>query len=552
MKRLDSFETVKALTRNMVKIPSINRAPGQETAIARYIYDYYSGLEYFKNNPGNVSIHPTKDDFVQRHNVCAWIRGTKGPSGRAVVLLSHTDTVGIEDYDSIKQWACDPDALPEKLLQLDLPSDIVEDIKSGEFMFGRGALDMKSGAAGHMFLMDYFSRHPDELDGVLIAMHTCDEEAYCHGIITALDWLYELKRAENLDFAACINSDYSTNYNPGDQSRYIYYGCIGKVLPCFYAFGKETHVGQAFAGLDPNLLLSEVTRDVSLNTDLCDVALGETTVPPISLRFADTKEEYTVQTAISSLACFNFFTHSMLPQEVLDKCKAVAENSFSTVVGRLSAQYEKYCELSGVPFTPLPWRTKVLTWDEFYQSLAARHGKPFEDAIATFGKALAASHPALDMRQFSCRVIDEAWKWEQDKSPCIIVFLGSVFHTHCGLTREDARSAALLDAVEASVEEVRPHAKRRLVTRMFYPYIADISMIVAPKADVTPTLAAQMPSWGNVYTYDLEASLRVDMPVCNIGTFGRDGHMLTERVDMWHTFQNIPDITYRTIARLLG
>ncbi|MBS5047022.1 MAG: hypothetical protein KH006_03470 [Firmicutes bacterium] len=33
---------------------------------------------------------------------------------------------------------------------------------------------------------------------------------------------------------------------------------------------------------------------------------------------------------------------------------------------------------------------------------------------------------------------------------------------------------------------------------------------------------------------------------------GRDGHMLTERVDMRQTFRNVPNITRGTILRLLG
>lgn len=39
-------------------------------------------------------------------------------------------------------------------------------------------------------------------------------------------------------------------------------------------------VGQAYGGLDPNLILSELTRLMELNTDLCDEAQGEVTVPP--------------------------------------------------------------------------------------------------------------------------------------------------------------------------------------------------------------------------------------------------------------------------------
>ena len=45
--KLNSFDEVKRLTQEMVAIPSINKEPGGETAVARYIYDYYMGLDYF-------------------------------------------------------------------------------------------------------------------------------------------------------------------------------------------------------------------------------------------------------------------------------------------------------------------------------------------------------------------------------------------------------------------------------------------------------------------------------------------------------------------------
>lgn len=41
------------------------------------------------------------------------------------------------------------------------------------------------------------------------------------------------------------------------------------------------------------------------------------------------------------------------------------------------------------------------------------------------------------------------------------------------------------------------------------------------------------------------------MPVVNIGAFGRDGHMLTERVDMLQTFRNVPNIAYEAIVDML-
>ena len=230
-------------------------------------------------------------------------------------------------------------------------------------MFGRGALDMKSGVAGHMYLIKYFSEHTDELDGNILAYAECDEEDNSHGILTGLKEFKKLKETEGFDYIACINADYSTGYNLTDINRYVYFGSIGKLLPSFYVVGKETHVGQAYGGLDPNLIVSELTRLIELNTDLCDEAQGEVTIPPISLKQSDFKEGYTVQTALAAYAYYNFFTHSMSPADVIDICKKKAIEAFDNVVNYANESYKKYCKMSNVEYTKLPWKTRVYTWE---------------------------------------------------------------------------------------------------------------------------------------------------------------------------------------------
>lgn len=550
---LNSFDEVKKLTSEMVAIPSINKEPHGETTAAQYVYDFYMSLDYFKENPDRVKIFRTKDDFVERHSTLAYVKGTKGNSNKTVILIGHIDTVGVDDFGTIKEYAFKTEELPEKLMEtFNLSDDIIKDIKSGEYMFGRGALDMKSGVAGHMYLLKYFSMHPEEIDGNIVAIAECDEEDNSKGIITALDELVELKGKEGFEYISCINADYSTNYNPGDENRYIYYGSIGKLLPCFVAFGKEAHVGQAFSAFDPNLLIAEVTRNMSLNADLCDVAQGEVAIPPISLKQTDTKVGYTVQTALTAFSYYNFFTHGMNPVQVLEKCVDIGEKSFDNVINYLNDQYKKFCTLSKVDCVPLPWKKRVYTWDQFYQELAELHGKPFEDCISSFAAELHKSRPEMDLRTFSLAVAEEAWKWHEDKSPCLVLFFGSIFNARIEMTGKTEKERKLLDAVEAAVDKIKPESGRQIKTRMFYPYISDSSfMALCDELESFNAVAKNMPSWNTKYFHDIDKILKINVPVVNIGTFGRDGHMLTERVDMKHTFQNVPNITYETLLKLL-
>ena len=552
--KLNSFDEVKRLTQEMVAIPSINKEPGGETAVARYIYDFYMGLDYFKEHPERTKIFKNKNDFVDRHSTYAYVKGTKGNSNRTVILIGHLDTVGVDDFGTIREYAFKCEELPEKLKEtFKLSDEVLADIESGEYMFGRGALDMKSGVAGHMYLIKYFSEHPEELDGNVIAIAECDEEDNSKGIITALDELVELKKTEGFEYISCINADYSTNYSPGDENRYIYYGSIGKLLPCFVAFGKEAHVGQAFSAMDPNLLIAEVTRKMSLNTELCDIAQGEVAIPPVSLKQTDTKGPYTVQTALTAFSYYNFFTHGWDPAQVLAKSKEMAVRAFDDVIDYLQGQYKRFCELSKVPYVPLPWKTRVYTWKEFNDYLTEIHGEPYVKAIKEFTEKLHKDDPELDLRIFGLKVAEEAWKWCEDKSPAIIVFFGSVFSARIEMTGKTAKEKALLDAVESAVEKIRPEAQRQIKTRMFYPYISDSSfMAVCDDTLAVQALKDNMPQYGVKYTHDIDKIMEINVPVVNIGTFGRDGHMLTERVDMRQTFQNVPNITYEAIKGLIG
>lgn len=549
---LQCYEEVKQLTKELVKIPSIVKTSG-ETKCAERIFGYYNELEYFKENPDYLLLQQTLNDEIERYNTIAMVKGTKGNSNRTIILMGHLDTVGVEDFGDIKNDAFNPDELPNILRNLNLGDDVNRDIDSGEYLFGRGALDMKSGVAGNMYLMKYFSENPEELDGNLIAIAEADEEDNSHGIISALKVLSEWKERYKLDYIAAINADYSTPYHENDDNRYIYFGTIGKLLPSFYVTGKETHVGQAYGGLDPNLLVAELTRNIELNTELCDESNGEVTVPPISLKQTDLKPGYTVQTSLAAYSYYNFFTLTMSPKDVMDKMKEVAVKSFDNIVQYTNESYKNYCTKGNYLYTMLPWRTRVYSWDDFYNELATIHGDKYKVYMHNFAKELHEDNPSMDLRDFSMKIIDESWnKWSDDKSPAIIVYFSSLFYASIDTTGKTKQERELIDSVEKSISFVQDYSDKPIVTKKFYPYISDSSfMAISEDRDELRSLEKNMPAWGTKYIHPINDILEINVPVANIGTFGKDGHKISERVHMKYSFENIPNITFMTIKDLL-
>ena len=549
---LKCFDEVKTLTKELVRVPSIVKTSG-EADCAKRVYEFYRELPYFQSHPEQLMLQQTEDDEIERYNVLAMVKGTKGDSNRTVILMGHLDTVGVDDFGSLKEYAFDPDTLPGLLRKLKLEDDVIRDLDSGEYMFGRGALDMKSGVAGHMWLIRYFSEHPEELDGNLIAIAECDEEDNAHGIISALKVLKEWKQVHGLDYIAAINADYSTPYHEEDENRYVYFGTIGKLLPSFYVVGKETHVGQAFGGLDPNLLVAELTRLIDYNPDLSDQAQGEVTIPPVSLKQTDVKDTYTVQTALAAYVYYNFFTHSMTPKDVMAAMKEKAVEAFDRVVKYTNESYQRFCELAGHVYTPLSWKTRVYTWEEFYRELVKQHGTPFEEHLRQYALDLHQNNPALDLRDFNVRMVEEAWSWAKDKTPAIIVFYSSTMYTNLEMTGRTANERTLLESVSEAVKELQAYSDRPVVTKMFYPYISDSSfMALGGDREDLDALENNTPAWGIKYKHPIEDIAEINVPVVNIGTFGKDGHKLTERVHMKHTFEHIPNITYQAIKKLIG
>ena len=549
---LNCFAEVKELTKELVQVPSIVKTAG-EAEIAKRVHQFYSELPYFQANPDQLLLQRTVDDEIERYNVLAMVKGTKGNSKRTIILMGHLDTVGVDDFGTLKEYAFDPDRLPQLLREMDLGDEINRDIDSGEYMFGRGALDMKSGVAGHMWLIRYFSEHPEELDGNIIAVSECDEEDNSHGIISALKALKEWKEKYDLEYIAAINADYSTPYHAEDENRYVYFGTIGKLLPTFYVVGRETHVGQAYGGLNPNLIVAELTRLIELNPELCDEAQGEVTIPPMSLKQSDFKDAYTVQTPIAAYAYYNVFTHSMSPREIMAKMKEKAVEAFENVIAYANDSYKRFCEMGGLTFTKLPWQVRVYTWEEFYQRLSTIHGEKFEEHLKKFIAEMDRNDPTLDLREFNVRIVGETFKWERDKSPVIVLFNSSTYFARIEMTGRTEEERLLLASVKEAVEVVQDHSDKPIVTKMFYPYISDSSfMALGDEWDELAALERNTPAWGRKYAHPVADIAAINVPVVNIGTYGKAGHTLTERVHMKHTFEHIPNITYQTIKRLLA
>lgn len=579
------YDAVKALTERLVRIDSVSPNVAGENACAAEIH---SALAEWGLSPGYWELADG------RRIVWAMVEGGAVPpdAGRipTVILLGHLDVAGVQDYGaSVDPF--DPQALQDGLLAQyeknpDTGDECLRDAASGQWMFGRGAFDMKSGVAAQIAVMGALAEARDSLPGNVLMVATPDEEVESAGTMAAVERLVELRAARRLNYVGVINSDYTAPREPGDEQRYIYRGTIGKMLCCFYVRGCETHVGEAFRGLDANLIASNLIQETNLNAALCDEADGEITVPPLTQKQRDFKARYDAQTPISALVHCSCLVHSWTPQDVLVRMVALAQRALSRANHRRIVQWTAYAarQNSVTPIEDLGGR--VWTYQQLHEAVAEKLGRaPLERELEerAFGyvqkarRLLARLSPeerdflidhgqlaGIDSRERSLTIVKALVEIASregvfdPRKPAVLVYFAPPYFPPI---RGDSDSR-LNRAIAAEVDSGR---YGEIQFRGFYPYVSDISYVKVDDAvyQSLPTLKKNFPLWrdrdddvredlrGEYFTVPFDLIRELDCDVANIGPWGKEAHGKGERVYMPYAFETLPELIHNVILRVL-
>lgn len=539
MKTWQSKEDLTDLLCSLVNHQSIT-GTNAEIALAEYLYHLLAQKNYFQTNPAFLNLHPLDDG---RHLLTALVKG-KGSSNQTVILLSHFDVVGVEDYGSLENLAFHPRELTKEMLKIKdiLPKTVQEDLDVGEWLFGRGSMDMKAGLSIHLSMVE--KAFDGEFDGNILLVTVPDEEVNSKGMLTALPVLTQLKKEEDLSFSACLNSEPVFSKYPGDSNYYVYTGSIGKVLPGFYCYGKESHVGEPFAGINPNLMVGFLSRQLELSESFIERVGTEVAPPPISLMQRDLKESYSVKTPHAAIAMYNVLylkqSFKALNEKLLQGARHAAEET------------EKYVHQKAVNFSAVSNEFKmpsseinVFMYEELYAKAVKKYGK---DEILRRQNLLVSQRDAGD-RDFSTLLVQDLAALCKELTPMIVLFYSPPFYPAVS-SNEDPKIKKVMDHVKTFTSE---NYGFDLTVSTFFTGLSDLSFIgpISSNSKLNQ-LTENMPLQNNGFTFPKEAMEQLTMPILNIGPFGKDPHQWTERLELNYSFNYLPIIVTEAIHELLS
>src|SRR5690625_4078713 len=348
-------------------------------------------LTYFQQNPSHIQFH---DAGNNRNAVSALYRSEA--KANTIVLLSHFDTVHTEEFGSLGNLAFQPRKLTEKLTNgaEELPEDAQMDLKSGDYLFGRGTMDMKMGIALHLHVLERATL--DKWPINLLLLTVPDEERNSVGMRAAVNGIVELKEKFDLNYILFINSEPSFPQSPQDKDYYIYSGTIGKIMPSALFYGISTHAGEPLSGMTGHYMASYLTKAMEFNAGFVEEDFKERTPLPVCLQKTDLKKHYSTQTSHHTAALYNVFMMERNADEIMDLFK----NTALLAMKECQADYEAVCKRENIK--PIG-RINVLQYKELIDYANKKLGNEFVESI----RKNVTGKTDLDEREMSIQICDQ-------------------------------------------------------------------------------------------------------------------------------------------------
>jgi arginine utilization protein RocB len=546
----DWFERTRDLTLRLVAFPSVTDSHG-ERDFAPFLRDLLAEHPYFREHPQHLWLETTRADPRERSVLYALARG-EGPE--TVILTGHYDVVSVSNYGPLAPLAFDPQRLlPALIAELrqsgrgTADTRALADLESGHFLPGRAALDMKSGLAAGIAVLERFAAGR-ERKGNLLFVAVPDEEGASHGMRTAASGLLEVAERWGLRLGAALNLDSAVDPGRGEAGQVVFTGSVGKLLPSVLFLGRPTHAGAPFDGVNANLLAAEFTRLVEVNLEFGDPG-HEPAPPPISLYQSDLRTHYDVTTPASAWTAFNVLTHRRSLAEVLESGMEAARTAIENALELLRERAALYRQRSGEPVYLPEYRPEVLSFAQLERRALEKPGVGAE--YAALSRQLAAD-PGLDLPTLSRQLTEFLARAAGLEGPAAVVGFAALYYPRAELNGSP-RAQAVLEAVREAMGEVSREQGVRLALRPFFPGISDMSFLAGQdNPEALRALAENTPFWGTRLEFDYTQAARLELPTLNIGPWGRDYHQRTERVHMPYSFGVLPELLWRVVGKLLG
>jgi arginine utilization protein RocB len=477
--RNDIAARAKEIALELTSLPSVTGSADEVRFAAR--------LPSYLKNFDKVWTSPIENDSAGRSNVFALKRGR---SNKTIVLTGHFDVVSIEDYGTLQDLAFQSEKLlPNIIARLKASNEnpaALADFESGDFLPGRGLLDMKAGLAAGIAAAEFYQG-----DFSILFLAVSDEEERSAGARSAAPELQKIADDQALDIKLVINLDAISDQGDGATGRVITYGSIGKQLITAFVHGKQTHAGYPQDGVNAAYVTAELITEFELAVDLSETTDGELAAPPTALYAKDLKQGYNVTTPAQAFVYWNTMQHKRSPTEVFELVMLHAKRAVNRAEKRTGHNID------------------LITCAELEKRV---------------GRTAKKQDASLNLPEQSRLATIEQVAAAHFTRPTVIMGFGSIPYPAVLMSDQTLRGT-----IENAV---KPFG---IGSVNYFAGISDMSFFGEASGDLS-VVAANTPIWGTGFMMPEAAGY----PCINLGPWGRDYHQWLERLHAPYAFEVLP------------
>lgn len=540
-------EILKILT-ELVALKS-RTGTSDENLASDYIYNFISSLEYFRAHSENCGLVAIESDPMKRHIPYGLIQGK---SGDTVILSGHFDVVDEFDYGDAREIAYNiGEELENDLKKNTMTEEQKQDMESGEWIWAKGAADMKGGLAIHMALLEEFSNQAlaGELEGSVLFISVPDEESYSLGMRTAAGLLAEMKEKRALDYKLLINPE-PTDLVDGRQIMFL--GTVGKLMPVIMVQGISSHIGHCFDGFNPLSVLAGIYQQTNGSLDFVDKYKDEATMPPTWLKMRDLKEVYDVSIPLRAAGYFTVLSLNSGPDDILRKLTAISGHVAEEEVKKLEYTYFQYKQINKFETkSELRLHPRVYTFNRLRDELKARDGQRFAEFYEEVYRKTAddIASGRTNYPDGTIGLMEKMLDFAGFTDPIVVIAFAPPYYPAVNGNMVSGKEFFAQRAYDI-IAGLSQEEGLEVSYQNFFMGISDNSYTaVTGDESGNRDFADAAPLWGEVYDIDFDAIKKINVPAIIYGPVGKEYHKWSERVNKKSLLHTVPRVTRELIEQ---
>lgn len=536
------------LTKKLCAIPSVSGSAAEENRCADFITHCLFCLA--QKHPGRVRVFEPvcERDPLERKAVFGLLRAAV-PTDKTVVLTGHFDVVDTQNCGDKVQTAFDLERYTEALREQPLDETARKDLESGNWLFGRGSMDMKAGLALFLASMEEWADDPTLAVNILF-WAVPDEEANSAGMIGSLRTFLHICEEEHLKVVAALTGEpcfWTAETKTVPAVRPYYTGTTGKLMPFFYAFGKSAHIGNYLHGFSAALLISEIVCLAEADTALYEGSGLDLLAPPACLSMEVHCNGYSVTVPEEASAYFNVLTAAKKPADVLRWAQMTAARAAAQARSKLMRAL-LFAQDKGADFPDID-EVNVVTFGMLQRMARQKTGESFEEKRDHFYRSLPKD---LDIREAALKECSWLFLQAQMPRPTIVVgFLPPYYPARLN-RRQSPDEQKLRKVMEEMTEQAKVLSKDEAVRlHEVFGGITDLSFLgFEEMREGAKQVGENMAGWKKLFYLPTDLPGALDIPIANMGPAGRDAHRSTERLELDYSLNIAPKLLAETIQKL--